>query len=104
MKVWYYDIVPKLPMGNAIAVDSLEELLENADVLSLHVPADATTKNMINQATIGQMKRGSVLLNLSRGSVVDIDALQNALTSGYLAGAGIDVFPDEPEGKNDPFV
>lgn len=104
MKVWYYDIVPKLPMGNAIAVDSLEELLENADVLSLHVPADATTKNMINKTTIGQMKRGSVLINLSRGSVVDIDALQNALTSGYLAGAGIDVFPDEPEGKNDPFV
>ena len=104
MKVMYYDIVPKLPMGNAITVDSFDELLANADVLSLHVPADATTKNMIDQTAIEKMKRGSVLLNLSRGSVVAIDALQQALQSGHLGGAGIDVFPDEPEGKNDPFV
>lgn len=104
MRVLYHDIIPKLPMGNAAAADSLEHLLETADVVTLHVPADPSTHHLMNSYTIRQMKRGAVLLNLSRGSVVDIDALTHALRNEHLAGAGIDVFPDEPEGKNDPFV
>jgi D-3-phosphoglycerate dehydrogenase len=104
MRVLYYDIVPKLPMGNAIATNSLDELLSLADVVSLHVPADASTKNMFDKQIIGQMKQGSILLNLSRGSVVDIDALADALENGHLQGAGIDVFPHEPAGKHEQFV
>jgi len=97
MKVIYYDIEPKLPMGNATPADSLEELLEKSDVVTLHVPATPLTKNMINAETLTLMKKGSFLLNLSRGNVVDIDALKAALDSKQLAGAAIDVFPSEPE-------
>ncbi|QQS29889.1 MAG: phosphoglycerate dehydrogenase [Sphingobacteriales bacterium] len=97
MKVIYYDIEPKLPMGNATPADSLEELLEKSDVVTLHVPATPLTKNMINAETLTLMKKGSFLLNLSRGNVVVIDALKAALDSKQLAGAAIDVFPSEPE-------
>ena len=103
MKVFYYDIEPKLVMGNALAVSSLDELLENSDVISLHVPATPETKNMIGEAEFKKMKKGSILLNLSRGNVVDIDALRAALESGHIAGAGIDVFPKEPKSKYDFF-
>lgn len=101
--VLYYDIEPKLPMGNASRVESLNELLGQSDIVSLHVPATPGTEMMINAETIAQMKRGSILLNLSRGSVVDIKALKNALESGHISGAGIDVYPVEPESKGEPF-
>jgi len=99
MKVIYYDVVPKLPMGNASQVSTLPELLGSADFVSLHVPNLASTKNMIGKTEIGQMKKGSYLLNASRGNVVVIPALAEALRSEHLRGAYVDVFPVEP-GKN----
>ncbi len=103
MKVYYYDIEPKLPLGNAMSVDSLEELLALSDVLTLHVPADPSTKNMVTREVISNMKPESILLNLSRGNVVDIDALRDALVSGHLSGAAVDVYPQEPKSKGDAF-
>jgi D-3-phosphoglycerate dehydrogenase len=99
MNVIYYDVVPKLPMGNASQVASLPELLGTADFVSLHVPKLASTKNMIGKAEFAQMKKGAFFLNASRGNVVVIPALAEALHSGHLRGAYVDVFPVEP-GKN----
>merc|ERR1711972_673782 len=99
MNVIYYDVVPKLPMGNATQIPTLPDLLGKADFVSLHVPKLAATKNMIGKAEIAQMKQGSYLLNASRGNVVVIPALAEALKSGHLRGAYVDVFPVEP-GKN----
>merc|ERR1719203_2314302 len=99
MKVIYYDVVPKLPMGNASQVGSLPGLLGTSDFVSLHVPKLGSTKNMIGKEQIAQMKEGSYLLNASRGNVVVIPALAEALRSGHLRGAYVDVFPVEP-GKN----
>jgi D-3-phosphoglycerate dehydrogenase len=99
MKIIYYDVIPKLPMGNAQQVATLPELMAKADFVSLHVPKLAATKNMIGKAEIAQMKQGSYLLNASRGNVVVIPALAEALMSGHLRGAYVDVFPVEP-GKN----
>jgi len=104
MKVYFYDIENKLPMGNARNVASLNELLEKVDVLSLHVPSTSETKNMIAQAQFDLMKKGSLLINASRGDVVDIKDLISALDSGQIAGAAIDVFPEEPSSNNDPFI
>ncbi len=104
MKVIYYDIEPKLPMGNAIPSETLEELLEKADVVTLHVPATPLTKNMINAETLAIMKRGAILLNLSRGNVVVIEDLQEALLSKQISGAAIDVFPSEPESVGASFL
>jgi len=101
--VLYYDTEPKLPMGNATRINSLEELLNRSDIVTLHVPGNPTTKMMMDAERISQMKKGSVLLNLSRGSVVVVNALKEALESGHLSGAGIDVFPEEPESKGDSF-
>lgn len=103
LNVFYYDIEPKLPMGNATRVESLDELLGRSDIVTLHVPATPQTEMMMNSERINQMKEGSILLNLSRGSVVDISALRDALESGHLAGAGIDVYPQEPESKGETF-
>ena len=103
LNVFYYDVEPKLPMGNATRVDSMDELLRISDILTLHVPATPRTRMMIGASELSKMKNGSVLLNLSRGSVVDIPALRDAIESGQLAGAGIDVFPEEPESKGEPF-
>ena len=103
MKVIYYDIIPKLPMGNAQAVDTLEQLLGESDVVSLHVPSTPETKYMIGEKELAMMKEGRFLINLSRGNVVDIDALKNALESKHLLGAAVDVFPAEPKTNNDPF-
>jgi D-3-phosphoglycerate dehydrogenase len=103
LKVIYYDIIPKLPLGNATPVDSLELLLAMSDVVSLHVPADESTYHLLNAATMAQMKKGAILLNLSRGSVVNIDDLYQALKSKHIAGAGIDVFPREPKANNELF-
>jgi len=96
MKVHLYDIVTKLPLGNAEQVGSLEELLAQCDVVSLHVPETEQTREMIDARAIALMKPGSILINASRGTVIKIDALVEALESGQLAGAAIDVFPVEP--------
>jgi D-3-phosphoglycerate dehydrogenase len=104
MKVVFYDIISKLPLGNAKACENLIDLLKNSDFVTLHVPATPQTTMMIGEAEIATMKRGSYLINASRGSVVDIEALAKHLKSGHLAGAAIDVFPEEPEINTDGFV
>jgi len=104
MEVFYYDIIPKLPLGNAKAMASLEALMEVADILTLHVPSTTDTRDMINAQSLTLMRPGTILLNLSRGSVVKIPDLVAALKSGHIAGAGIDVFPHEPASKNEAFV
>jgi len=104
MKVYLYDIVTKLPLGNATQLSSLKELMETCDVVSLHVPQTPQTDNMIRAEQISWMKKGAILINASRGSVVDIDALADALRSGHLAGAAIDVFPVEPRSNDEEFL
>lgn len=104
MKVYLYDIVTKLPLGNATQVSSLKELMQTCDVVSLHVPETAQTEKMIGAEQIGWMKKGAILINASRGTVVDIDALAAALESGHLAGAAVDVFPVEPHSNDEEFV
>jgi len=97
MKVIYYDIVKVLALGNSKACDSLEELLQQADFVTLHVPKTDQTFNMMGEKQIMIMKKGTYLLNASRGTVVDIKALATALRNGHLAGAAVDVYPTEPE-------
>ncbi len=104
MQVLFYDVVNKLPLGNARQVPSLTQLLSQADVVSLHVPETASTREMIGAEELAHMRAGSILINASRGTVVDIDALAEQLASGHLGGAGIDVFPVEPRSNDDEFV
>lgn len=104
MDVYFYDIENKLPLGNAKQVRSLEELLSSCDVVSLHVPELPSTKNLMNATRIAQLKQGAILINAARGTVVDIDALAQALKDGKLQGAAIDVFPVEPASINEEFV
>ena len=104
MDVYFYDVVSKLPIGNATQVGTLQELLNTADVVSLHVPETPATKYMFKAEQFAQMKPGSILMNASRGTVVDIDALADALRSGKLLGAAIDVFPVEPKSNDEEFV
>lgn len=104
MKVYFYDIANKLALGNAIPCDTLESLLEEVDVVSLHVPETELTREMIGQEQFRQMKQNAILINASRGTVVDIDALTEALKSKKLAGAALDVFPVEPKSVNEEFV
>jgi len=96
MKVVYYDIVPKLPMGNAVSVGSLHDLLSTSDFVSLHVPFTELTENLIDREAVSTMKKGSYLLNAARGKCVDIDAVADALRNEHLAGAFFDVYPSEP--------
>ncbi|MEE2787001.1 MAG: phosphoglycerate dehydrogenase [Myxococcota bacterium] len=103
MNVLYHDIVDVLPLGNAERADSLEDLLSRSDVVSLHVPATPETAGMMTRERIDQMKAGSFLINNARGSVVDILALKDALLSGHLHGAAIDVFPQEPASNRESF-
>jgi D-3-phosphoglycerate dehydrogenase / 2-oxoglutarate reductase len=103
MQVAFYDVVKKLNMGNARQVGSLDELLHCADVVTLHVPATPQTRNMIDARALALMKPQAVLLNASRGNVIDLDALAERLRSGALLGAAIDVFPTEPKSNADPF-
>jgi D-3-phosphoglycerate dehydrogenase / 2-oxoglutarate reductase len=103
MRVVFYDILKKLPLGNARQLSNLEELLKISDFVTLHVPDTALTRRMIRGEQLELMPKGSYLLNLSRGSVVDIGALRQALASGHLGGAAIDVFPKEPSSGQDPF-
>lgn len=104
MDVYYYDVIEKLALGNATKLESLEELLLTCDVISLHVDGRKENKNLIDATKIALMKKGSYLLNLSRGHVVDIKALKDALDSGHIAGAAVDVFPEEPKNNSEPFV
>lgn len=104
MNVYFYDIEAKLPLGNATACGSLEELLQISDMVTLHVPEDETTKDMIGSKELALMKRGSHLINASRGTVVVIDDLAAALSSEHIAGAAIDVFPVEPKSNQEEFV
>ncbi|MCL1065963.1 phosphoglycerate dehydrogenase [Shewanella olleyana] len=104
MRVVFYDIEDKLPLGNASQIHSLETLLSESDVISLHVPETPQTKDMFGEKEFAQMRKKSIFINASRGTVVDIDALSNALKSGHLAGAAIDVFPVEPKSNDDEFI
>ncbi|RAJ79901.1 D-3-phosphoglycerate dehydrogenase [Chitinophaga dinghuensis] len=97
MNVTYYDAETKLPLGNATQIRSLKDLFGQADIISLHVPSSRTTENMINAETLSYVKPGAIFINYARGEVVDLDALKDALVSGQLSGAAIDVFPVEPE-------
>ena len=103
MRVIFQDVESKLPLGNAEVRASLDALLREADVVSLHVPDTAETRNLMSATAIKAMRKGSYLINASRGTVVDIDALGEALKSGHLAGAAIDVFPREPKSNDDRF-
>ncbi len=103
MRVTYYDIVSKLPLGNATPIATLNELLCQSDVVSLHVPETPDTENMIAAEQIHQMRTGTHLINASRGRVVDLGALKQALLSGHIASAAIDVFPREPKSKDQRF-
>src|SRR5688572_10428907 len=104
MHVIYYDVATKLPHGNAKQIRDLKELLKQSNIVTLHVPSDSTTRDLINADTIKSMRRGAIIINHSRGDVVDLDALKRALKSGKLAGAAVDVFPDEPERNGDVFA
>jgi D-3-phosphoglycerate dehydrogenase len=104
MRVLFYDIASKLALGNCQRCDSLGELLGGADYVTLHVPATPQTHLMIKEAELSSMRPGSCLLNASRGTVVDIEALAAALKRKHLGGAAIDVFPEEPEENSDGFV
>ncbi|WP_286240269.1 phosphoglycerate dehydrogenase [Neptuniibacter halophilus] len=104
MDVYFYDVVTKLPLGNATQVGSMKELLNMSDIVSLHVPETPSTKNMMGEAQFAEMKQGSIFINAARGTVVVIDELCQALDSGRLLGAAIDVFPVEPRTNNDEFI
>ncbi|MDB5226140.1 MAG: D-3-phosphoglycerate dehydrogenase [Bacteroidota bacterium] len=104
LKVIYYDIESKLPLGNATAVETLDELFQRSDIVTLHVPGTPQTKNMIGEKEFAMMKDGVIFQNLSRGTIVDIDALKKAYDSGKVSGAAIDVFPVEPKQKGPGFV
>ena len=104
MDVYYYDVVEKLPLGNVTKCQSLQELLEKADVVTLHVDGRAENHHLIGDKEFSLMKNGVVFLNLSRGPVVDIEALKANIESGKIKGAGIDVFPYEPKTNDEPFT
>lgn len=104
MNVFYFDIEKKLNLGKAVACHSIEELLQVSDVVTLHVPETKLTANMIAAPQLALMKKGSLLINASRGTVVDYNSVSEALKSGKLAGAAADVFPDEPSSNDEPFV
>ncbi|HWK46973.1 MAG TPA: phosphoglycerate dehydrogenase, partial [Stellaceae bacterium] len=104
MRVLYHDVLDRLPLGNARPASSLRELLTESDVVSLHVPETPETAGMLGAAEIASMRPGSLVINASRGTVVDIDALAEALKRQHILGAAIDVFPEEPSGADVPFV
>jgi D-3-phosphoglycerate dehydrogenase len=103
MKVIFYDVEPKLSLGNASSVKTLDDLLSQSDMVTLHVPGQATTTNLISAKQLQMMKKGSVLINYSRGDVVELNAVKEALTSGHLRGFAVDVFPYEPKNNSEKF-
>ncbi len=103
MKVIFYDVETKLPMGNASDVKSLKDLMGQADVITLHVPETSQTKNLINKVNLKYCKKGAIIINYARGEVMDLNALGKAIESGLVGGAAVDVFPVEPEKNGDVF-
>ena len=103
LKVIYHDIVPKLTLGNALPVSTLDALLAASDIVSLHVPETEITRGLMTAERLDRMKPGAYLINASRGSVVDVDALAERLRDGRIGGAAVDVFPKEPKSKDEPF-
>ena len=103
MQVLFHDVEPKLAMGNARPASSLRDLLAHSDVVTLHVPDTPATRMMIGESEIRAMRKGSMLINASRGTVVEIEPLAEALSDGHLAGAAVDVFPKEPKTNKDRF-
>ncbi|MCE2844915.1 MAG: phosphoglycerate dehydrogenase [Sediminibacterium sp.] len=103
MRVQFFDIETKLPLGNAQAKKSIKEIVSSSDIISLHVPETNQTKNLINKSVLKQFKAGSILVNYARGEVVDLEALAEAIKEKHIAGAAIDVFPVEPEKNGDAF-
>jgi D-3-phosphoglycerate dehydrogenase len=103
MKVIFYDVETKLPLGNATDIKTLKDLLGKADVVTLHVPETAQTKNLINKTNLKYCKKGSILINYARGEVIELNDLRKVMESGQIAGAAIDVFPVEPEKNGDRF-
>lgn len=103
MHVIYYDVVTRLPLGNAQSRKTLEELVGEADIVTLHIPDTRQTKNLIDANILSQFKKGSILINYARGEVVDVEALAEVLKAKHLNGAAIDVFPSEPEKSGDNF-
>lgn len=104
MRVVFYDVLAKLPMGNNRALNKLDDVLEISDFVTLHVPETPQTKNLVGPAELARMKPGACLLNASRGTVVVIDALADAIARGHIGGAAVDVYPDEPESNSDGFI
>ena len=104
MKVLFYDVLTKLPLGNAVPCRTLKELVGKSDIVTLHVPETTQTKNLVTKQLLKQFKQGSILINYARGEVVDLDALRQSLLDGALSGAAIDVFPVEPEKNGDAFT
>jgi D-3-phosphoglycerate dehydrogenase len=103
MKVQFYDVETKLPLGNAEDAKSLKELLRKSDIVTLHVPETSQTKSLINKATLKHFKKGAILINYARGEVVDLECLRKSILDGHLSGAAVDVFPWEPEKNGDRF-
>jgi len=103
MKVIFYDVETKLPLGNAEDAKNLKTLLAKADVVTVHVPETSQTKNLINKSNLKFFKKGAILINYARGEVVDLAALRQSILSGHIAGAAVDVFPVEPEKNGDSF-
>jgi D-3-phosphoglycerate dehydrogenase len=103
MKVIFYDVETKLPLGNAEDAKSLKELLSRSDIVTLHVPETSQTQNLINRSNLKYFKKGAILINYARGEVVDLEALRKAITDGSIGGAAVDVFPLEPEKNGDRF-
>ncbi|NTS43424.1 phosphoglycerate dehydrogenase [Flavisolibacter sp. BT320] len=103
MKVMFYDVETKLPLGNATDAKTLKDLLSQADIVTLHVPETEQTKNLINKNNLKYIKKGSIIINYARGEVMDLPALAKCIESGQVAGAAVDVFPVEPEKNGDVF-
>jgi len=104
LKVFYYDVENKLPLGNAEEVDDLKNLIEDCDLITLHVPGTNGTKNLFDKQVLSWFTKGQMLINMSRGDVVDIEALKTALEDGRIGGAALDVFPEEPKNKAEKFT
>jgi len=104
MKVLFYDVETRLPLGNAQDAKSLKDLLSRSDVTTIHVPDTPQTKNLINRSTLRQCRKGAMLINYARGEVVDLQELRKAILEGHIGGAAVDVFPVEPERNGEPFT
>ncbi|HEV7782496.1 MAG TPA: NAD(P)-dependent oxidoreductase, partial [Chitinophagaceae bacterium] len=103
MKIIFYDVETKLPLGNAEDAKSLKELLQRSDIVTLHVPENSQTKNLISKTNLKSFKKGAILINYARGEVVDLEALRKAILDGHIGGAAVDVYPWEPEKNGDRF-